>query len=335
MIYLRLLAGAVANVRFTYDPLWECVASVRALVHPARHALHRPWVAEARPMVERARLPADRLAAVASLVGDTTGYMPDFIAPPPLEPQPRFADELARLAATPLTVVRSEVGRRGGRGDAAGAALARRARTDPGGLLAELTETVSVYWDRVFARYWKRLEAVLEGEILFRSRALALHGAAGLFADMAPGIAMRGESVAVEYLGPDMTRRIGRSGLLLVPSLFSWPDVLVTTDRPWRTTLYYPARGVGALWSKTESVTGRDTLALVAGRTRARVLYAIETPVTTTEVAQRLRVTAGAVSQHLARLTRAGLAHRTRIGRRVFYAATARAQALLKAAQSD
>jgi DNA-binding transcriptional ArsR family regulator len=54
------------------------------------------------------------------------------------------------------------------------------------------------------------------------------------------------------------------------------------------------------------------------GETRAAILRALEIPMTTTEMASRLGVTPGAVSQQLAMLRRAGVVDAHRSGRGVY-----------------
>jgi DNA-binding transcriptional ArsR family regulator len=56
----------------------------------------------------------------------------------------------------------------------------------------------------------------------------------------------------------------------------------------------------------------------LVGDTRAAILRALEIPMTTTEVASRLGVTPGAVSQQLAMLRRAGVVDAHRSGRGVY-----------------
>jgi hypothetical protein len=82
-----------------------------------------------------------------------------------------------------------------------------------------------------------------------------------------------------------------------------------------------PARGSAWPWAPAPPA-GDDGLAALLGRGRAAVLTAIGAPASTTELAARLAVTPGAVSQQLAILTRPGLASRMRRGRRVLHLRT-------------
>jgi DNA-binding MarR family transcriptional regulator len=59
------------------------------------------------------------------------------------------------------------------------------------------------------------------------------------------------------------------------------------------------------------------------------VLQALTVPASTSELAHRLMVTSGAVSQHLDRLKHAGLVEAHRSGRRVYYQLTRRGEELI------
>jgi DNA-binding transcriptional ArsR family regulator len=71
-------------------------------------------------------------------------------------------------------------------------------------------------------------------------------------------------------------------------------------------------------------------LSALLGRTRAAMLAALAEPATTSALAARLDVTAGAVSQHLNVLRDAGLVTTARDGRQVLHVRTSRADALLR-----
>ena len=71
------------------------------------------------------------------------------------------------------------------------------------------------------------------------------------------------------------------------------------------------------------------------GRRRAELLTALATPASTTDLARRTGVTAGAVSQHLGVLRACGLVTGHRMGRRVLYVRTPAGDALAGAQRSD
>jgi DNA-binding transcriptional ArsR family regulator len=72
-------------------------------------------------------------------------------------------------------------------------------------------------------------------------------------------------------------------------------------------------------------------LSALLGHRRAAVLAALDAPSPTSELAQRLGLSAPSVSQHLAVLRDAGLVHGSRFGRLVLYARTPRGDGLVGA----
>jgi DNA-binding transcriptional ArsR family regulator len=117
-------------------------------------------------------------------------------------------------------------------------------------------------------------------------------------------------------------------GLILCPSAFCWPRVTTGVRPVAAGTLRYPARGVATLWESTEPTPA--ALANLIGRTRAAILTRLAHPHTTTDLADALGVTAGAVSQHLTVLREAGLVTTHRDGRTILHLRTARALHLLE-----
>ncbi len=137
--------------------------------------------------------------------------------------------------------------------------------------------------------------------------------------DLEPRARWRGGSLHV-YAGRGLRHDIAVAGrgLWLMPALFV-PQTVSPVGPAEPPTIAYRARGIGTLW---ESVPIRPAQALVdlIGAGRAGVLRALDAPTSTTELAQRLGVTASAVSQHLAVLHRGGLVGKARAGRAVLYA---------------
>ncbi|WIY00553.1 metalloregulator ArsR/SmtB family transcription factor [Amycolatopsis mongoliensis] len=106
------------------------------------------------------------------------------------------------------------------------------------------------------------------------------------------------------------------------------PHVLVKRRTSTQTTVRYPARGRGALWTAGTRPPSEGTVRLL-GRPRAALLEALRSPATTTELARALGVTPSAVPQHLAVLRENGLVDRERSGRQVLYLVTALGTSLL------
>lgn len=330
MFEARFTAHDVSHLRFAFSPLWETVASLRVLQAPGRHALHLPWATEARAAIQAAGLD---LSLPFALVPPTS-YIADFVTPPPTTPLPDFADELATVAATPRELVIDNVGEMAAfhtgnlRDRTHTEALWAAMLAEPERYLAELVDVLRAYWELVIEPHWPRLRALLDSDVLYRSRELARGGANGVFADLHPDVRWDGAAltVAKKYC---KTVVLEGQGMVLVPCAFAWPSVLILEGEPWQLTLIYPARGVATLWETGECTpTG---LAGALGRTRAELLAALAGPAATGELANRLGVTAGAVSQHIAVLRGAGLVVTQRVGRRTVHARTSLADALVAA----
>ena len=75
-------------------------------------------------------------------------------------------------------------------------------------------------------------------------------------------------------------------------------------------------------------LTDAGALGVLIGASRARVLRALDEPVSTTQLAAALRLAVGAAGDHLAVLLRAGLVDRARAGRSVLYRRTPLGDAL-------
>jgi DNA-binding transcriptional ArsR family regulator len=329
MLELWFTTGDLANVRFAFSPLWEAVASLRTLAAP--DAVHRPWADQVRP-----RLPRGPELDAARALAST---LPGFLAPPPATPMPDLDMELAVLSATPPGVVRASLNAMAGPRPTALDPL----YLDPPAGLADLVDQVRAYWDVALAPYWPRVLTLLQGDVLHRARQLTAGGTRRLFADLDPRVRWQPD---VLYVGTRTSRAVALDGrgLLLVPSVFAWPTVYAKLDPPWQPTLRYPPRGVGTLWwTSRESAASAgsagsaaasartDALGAVLGRSRARLLAALDAPASTTDLARRTGLSPGAVSQHLTGLRTAGLVSPHRSGRWVLYARTLAAETLLTA----
>ena len=188
--------------------------------------------------------------------------------------------------------------------------------------LCRIADALMSYWNSILATSWPKLRDLLEGDILHRGRQLASGGATRLFSDLHPTVRWSGVSLLLQ--GPCQTRlELGGAGMLLMPGAFAWPSVLTITAPPHRPTLVYPARGVATLWGDAHTeMTPTLGLSRLMGAQRAALLASLSTPTTTSELARRLEMTAGGISQHLAVLRDAGLVRSSRSGRLVLYVRT-------------
>lgn len=200
----------------------------------------------------------------------------------------------------------------------------------PALLLGRITDALESYWQRCLAQWWPRMRALLEADVAYRGRTLALGGAQALFADLDERISWQNGRLRVKLPGPadlDQVVAVGGRGLVLAPSLFV-RGAITMIDASGPPMLVYPARGRAALWEQRDTVTAA-ALDELLGRTRSQLLTMLDQPTSTTELARLLDVTPGAVSRHLTALHGARLLNRVRSSRSVLYFRSPLGDALL------
>ncbi|MER5596497.1 DUF5937 family protein [Streptomyces sp. NPDC002265] len=319
MIEFRFAVGDLATTSFAYSPLQEAVFSLRCLHDPARYPHHRPWLRRIRPSLES--LDREMLTVLVT----PWLWVPDFLTPRPAHARQVFADELDLLRATPPETVVAGFHAAYRTPEALPPVLVR-GLTDPGALLVRLTDALDAYWHTCLAAdWWPRVQSILEADLAHRGRVLAEQGAGALLSGLDERLSWTGSRLLLSTR--DVMARTAWSdvsidgrGLVLVPTMFArGAQQLIDPARP--PVLMYPARGRGTLSEKPPPVND-EALVRLLGRPRARLLRLLAEPASTTELAHRLGVTPGAVSQHLAVLYDAGLLSRTRSGRIVRYTRT-------------
>ncbi|MEV4275056.1 ArsR/SmtB family transcription factor [Actinoplanes xinjiangensis] len=319
MLVLRFDADDLASVRFACSPLQEVVMSLWIWQNPSRYAIHLPLV----------RMSASRLSGVdwpllQALIGPA-GFLPDFLTPHPAVPRPDIADELDAVRATDHDVVRQDLRNAAGAGGLH--PRLRAADSDPAGLLTEITATLHDYWRLILEPHWPTLRAALEADILYRAKRLADKGAQGLFNDIDRIMSWGNGELRIDEPGLQAEVDVSGRGLTFTPSLFCNRAVtLIDTSQPPR--LWYPARGRGTVWG-TRTAPSEQALADLLGRSRSQILQTLNQPLNTAELARRLSLSPGAVSQHLGVLSRAGLLDRSRHGHAVLYSRTTLGERLM------
>ena len=325
MIELHFGPNSLSRLRFAISPLTETVRSLRALDDPGSQAIHLPWAMETREAVEDLDL-----RPVLALLQPHDSYTPDFFSPPPASPLVSIDEELAAVLATPPEQVREELRSAFRCRPVPDALIPLATRPERG--LSELVELVRAYWDRALAPHWPRLQALLSGDVTFRARTLADGGAWALFSSIDPCVEWTGETLRLHKVF-DGSLRLDDRGLLLLPSAFVWPRVVVLLDPTWQPAILYPARGISMLWDPGGR-RGPEALGNLIGGRRAALLTALDQPTSTTDLADALNASAGGVSQHLSVLRDAGLVRAHRVGRVVLYLRTALGDSLLDAEAS-
>jgi DNA-binding transcriptional ArsR family regulator len=324
MITLQLSVADLARTRFALSPLWEVTASIRVLKAPGEHLRHRRWVRAAG-----ARLRGADLELLFDLIPVPTKGLPAFLAPPPATSTPDLATELAAVRSLAPERVQAGLDMLPTTG------AIERFREDPEAGLERLIAAIETYWEAALEPWWPRIRTLCERDLLYRSRILAEGGVQRLFADLAPQITWdSGGTLLIENPLFEIDRTLDGHGLLLVPTVFGGRQIFSLVAEPWQPTVRYPPRGLGMLWAATDQ-KGAAGLVGVIGATRTSLITALSEPATTTDLAVRCELSPGGVSQQLSLLLRAGLVTRHRVGRRVLYARTLAAEALLSARQSS
>ncbi|GAA0612830.1 DUF5937 family protein [Streptomyces crystallinus] len=302
----------LADTRFALSPLHETVVSLRVLRDPGLSALHLPW---RRRVLDR--LGALDTSLLMSLVAPRR-TLPDFLTPRPAAFAPAFEDELAVVRRTlPQTVRRDLLATYAP--DALPEPLRDATAADTRALALRDTvcDLLAQYWEIAIAPMWAQMRLLLEADMTYRARQLALGGARLLFADMHPNLRWQDGVLHIDQMISRYHVAVSGRGLLLLPSVFAHkPAPPVSPEEP--PVLSYPTRGVATLWAAAPTP---DATALVAllGAPRAKLLSLLDEPLPTVEIARRFRVTPSAVSQHLRVLHATGLLTRTRDGRQVLY----------------
>lgn len=327
MLTVNLLPDDLANLRFGYSPLIEISNSYRYLrYHPEALTFYRGWREEAEAALHGLSFPY--LDAVIL----EKHYIADFMTPTPLDTVRTFDDALDTLRRTPEPTLRANL-ETILQLDEPLTPPRQHFLDDPCGALERLADEVAIYWQRALAPYWGHMLSVLENDVLYRARQLALFGARSVFAELSHSLTYAPGFISIDkrYVCRASRKQhydLGGVGLQLVPAIFGKSSSVSTQFEPeFRPMIIYSARGAG-LWHHEPSPANVQLETLI-GAGKSRVLLALEAPQNTTELARILNLTPGAVSQHLGHLSSAGLVEAHRAGSRVFYRLSLRGERLL------
>lgn len=327
MIRFRLGLADLASASFACSALHEAVLSLRMWDHPGYYAEQTPWFRRMRPDFEA--LPDSDL--LRSLVASNR-FTPDFLTPRPSTPWPDFPAELAALRATPPDRVRPDLEAAFLPHDRVVPAPLAELMGDPVALLDRIAGALAAYWDRCLApAWWPRARSVLQADLVHRARTLAEGGADALFAELSPRLHWHEGVLTIRWDHPLALARdevdIDGRGLVLMPTCFG-RGASTSIDPGVPPIISYPARGRATMAENLRPAPPAPALRRLLGEPRARLLLLLDEPASTTELARRLDVTPGAVSQHLRVLLEARLLNRARHGRMVLYARSALGDAL-------
>jgi DNA-binding transcriptional ArsR family regulator len=309
-------AADLGQMRFAHSPLTELAESLWTVTSQQIRTVHRGWYHQIRGRLRR--LDMDLLR---TLVPGHRMYLARFLLPEATAPAATIEHQLELLAGMPAEELCREIDDIW-RGDAlpdAGRRLLRDGAAGP----RRVADALAEYWSAAIAPDWAGIRAVLDDDIAHRAATLTRSGLRGLMDSLHDKVVLDHDMLQIGGTS-DSDKRLAGSGLLLVPSVFSWPYVVIDFRSEEPSSLTYPARGFGNLWS-TPGVSPAEDGALTAllGRSRAAILQSLAVPRSTTGLAVKLGQSPPAVSQHLTVLRRSGLVVSWRSGRSVLYRRTA------------
>ncbi len=324
MITLQLSPGDIEKVRFAYSPLIEVVSSFKLLRAPDYQSEYASWIEETTRLFNRIDFPYMSATILPHR------YIVDFLTPTPTKTILSFEDELDRVREASDEQIRQNVEFAIGIG---GMSPARREFLDhPRETLECLIEELRFYWQQALESHWPQVASLLESDVLFRARSLALYGIDAMFTDLSDRVELRsGEILLLKECKPHYppVYQLKGEGIQLVPSMFASCGGMWQVVPEYLPMIIYQTRGLG-LWKRDNAaVVPDEALSLTLGTSRARLLQTLTEPAHTLDLAQRLNLTAGAVSQQLGRLAQAGLIESYRSGSKVYYRLSSRGERLL------
>jgi len=329
-VELHFDGAALARMRFAISPLHELDGLLRGLTGLGGAALPRGWTASLQPRLAELRRTTE-INAVLALQRLDGGA--DFMVPPPTSVDQTVGQDLEAVAATPPHILRREVDEcLAGRPEIPDSIREMLLSADAA---ARVARALGQAWTALLASEWPAVQAVCQRDIGWRVERLGRGGWPAAFEDMHSKLIWDSHYLRVEDSN-ERTVVLSKEGMVLVPSAFAYPALIVLDSQPWPIAIVYPARGSGLLREVSrEEASVAETLSQLIGTSRASILLALDGPSSTTQLAHSLGLVVGAVGDHLAVLRRAGLVSRVRAGRSVFYQRTVSGDRLIVAGKHD
>lgn len=187
----------------------------------------------------------------------------------------------------------------------AGLSLVGSRRQNVAGMIEEFHKVA-------LAPYWERVSARLEADCSARGRLILNGGIERLLSTLHPSIRW---SSGVLEIPSHRSQDIDPAsrGLLLTPSLFLFdkPILIDSASRARPPVLAYPVSldraAAATLWSTPSDQDAADALGALVGRTRAAIMKSLTVSCNTSELGQRIGISAASASQHTSVLRSAGL----------------------------
>jgi DNA-binding transcriptional ArsR family regulator len=327
MIEFHLSVDALGKTRFAYSPLAEVASSLRLLGEGRQAYVMVPWLRDVRGSLERLDFELLRTLAPPGR------WAPDFLFAWSYNPAITIEQQLDAMSRLPGGQIRDDL--RGTWKDSTVPPNLEELLDDEEALPGRVSDLIFDYWQVAIAPYWQRIRSVLDDDVAYRGTKAFSDGIFSMFTDLHPEITLVDRVLKIDkpqhsdasYRGTQIT---------LLPSVFTWPNLIIGHEAPDEFSLTYAARGVGRVWEGLPSTASpMGDLDTLIGRTRAAILLRLDVPMTTTQLARDLHQSPSTVSEHLTVLRGNGLLISWRAGRGVLYRRTPLASSLLAASESQ
>lgn len=324
MITVTFKSDDLTRLRFIHSPLVELVMSYHTLYQANSPAIYHQWIEASKVALRTREFPYMRAVLIPHRA--TADFL---LNPYALERQ--LEEGFARLRQTSEEEIRRSVQQ----------LLLTQPRTferemflqDPHIALECLIDEMRTYWQITLAPYWSRITPLIETELMNRGRVLALSGPECVLGKLADNASydhdqhvLTIDKPSAAWLPPHHT--LNGNGAMLVPLMFKHQSSfhLYPSAQP---VVIYSAAGTG-LWQSAPKLELSDSLRVLMGDSKARIIVTLAgAHYHTGELAHRLHVTPGAISQQLQQLYQAGIVETHRVGKHVFYRLSPRGESLL------
>jgi DNA-binding transcriptional ArsR family regulator len=323
-------------IRYAYSPALEAALSIHVLCGPKQHALHLPWVRACRDLTPELKreirrysfffeegvgglfLPPGRTVTfeealeLASEVSDheIVGSLTAFLIAPGM-PDGTIDDMQSGVRASLAE------------GDVETRAIVEAIFADPRAELSRFLAMMARYWEEAFAVEWKRARSSIEDSISLAVQRRAAGGEESFFTAFPGQFVFDRKAGELRFDRPFDSEMDATSqgGMVLVPSVYSWPHVMLSTSKESAVTMVYPVATLAStaiLESPPRELVG--AFRVLGDETRLQILRLLaQMPRSTQELAALCHLSEPAVSRHLSQLSREGLVEAHREGYYVVY----------------
>jgi DNA-binding transcriptional ArsR family regulator len=297
------------------DPLWEITNSLHRLQTRSGRWAFAQWHRRTCDELVTSGFGRTVRSMLVPLL-PRAAYFPDFLTP--WQASDGLEAGLDAILDIPRTRVTREIQQ---------LARMRRAptwihRVADGDMRQEVVDALRTYHQRVISPDDTAIRAAVDGDRAMRARAILEGGTEGLLESFRPTMRWRPPVLEVDY---PFARDIALTGdgLLLVPSYFCWRYPVALADPDLPPVLIYPLL-------PGDPVCGGSAATLM-GSTRANVLRATTSGMTTGDIARMVGITDQTVSHHLNALRGSRLVTTLRNGSTVLHVRTPLGAAVLDA----